>query len=202
MTLMCDERNETGVDVSTSMAYEPTGSGTTATRTVTRTDNARSVMHTFVLAPIPCSTGGLNLAEPATVSFPAVTLDGHDKTTTTTAGFTVNDQTGTTSGWNLSATSTTFTNGARTLPTNATTITGITPSAGAGRCSAPTNSITYPVVLPRDHRPGRVQALQRRRRHRARPDRPCGLAEPRGPGAGPQRQLQLHVDTSRSRTGS
>ncbi len=145
---VCDEVNGGGTDVATSFAYETTGAGTTATRTVTRDDNGRSILQTFVIAPIPCSTGGLNLAEPSTVSFGSHALTGADGTKTTTALFTVDDQTGTTNGWNLSATSTTFTSGGNTLPTSATTITGVTPTAGAGRCTAPTSSVGYPLTLP------------------------------------------------------
>ncbi|MBO9534852.1 MAG: WxL domain-containing protein, partial [Solirubrobacteraceae bacterium] len=61
-------------------------------------------------------------------------------------------QTGTFVGWNLSATSTTFTSGGNTLPTTATTFTGVTPTAvttaGEARCSAPTSSVGYPLTLP------------------------------------------------------
>lgn len=148
MVEMCDEVNGSGTDVATSFAREPTGSGTTTTRQVTRDDNGRSILQTFVLAPIPCSTGGLNLTAPSSVSFGSHALTGADGTKTTTAAFTVDDQTGTTNGWNLSATSTTFTSGGNTLPTTATTFTGVSTAAGSGRCTAPTSSITYPLTLP------------------------------------------------------
>lgn len=148
MVEMCDEVNGGGTDVATSFAREPTGVGTTATRQVTRDDNGRSILQTFVLAPIPCSTGGLNLTSPASVSFGSHALTGADGTKTTTATFTVDDQTGTTNGWNLSATSTTFTSAGNTLPTTATTFTGVSTAAGTGRCTAPTSSITYPLTMP------------------------------------------------------
>lgn len=145
---VCDEVNGSGTDVATSFAYETTGVGTTATRTVTRSDNGRSILQTFVIAPMPCSAGGLNLTAPSSVSFGSHALTGTNGTKTTTAAFTVDDQTGTMDGWNLSATSTTFTSGGNALPTSATTVTGVTPTAGSGRCSAPTSSIGYPLTLP------------------------------------------------------
>ena len=149
LTQMCDERNETGIDISTSTAYEPTGAGTTATRTVNRSDNARSVLHTLVLNPVPCGGGSLTLTPPASVTFPTTTLSGNDQTIASSTTLIADDETGTGSGWNVSATSTTFTSGGgHTLPTTATTINGVTPTAGSGRCSAPTSAITYPVVLP------------------------------------------------------
>lgn len=149
LTQVCNEDNEAGTDVSLGTAYETTGVGTTANRTVTLDDNARLILQTLVLAPMPCSTGGLNLTEPGSVSFPSVALDGTNKTSATSATLVVDDQTGSGSGWNLSATSTTFkTSGGATLPTAATTVTGVTPTAGSGRCAAPTNSIGYPVGLP------------------------------------------------------
>jgi hypothetical protein len=145
---MCDEVNGTGTDVATSFAREPTGIGTTATRSVTRDDNGRSILQTLVLAPVPCGAGGLNLTSPASISFGVHTLTGVDGAATTTAGFSVDDQTGTSAGWNLSATSTTFASGGATLPTTATTVTGVSATAGAARCSAPTSSVGYPLTLP------------------------------------------------------
>ena len=51
-------------------------------------------------------------------------------------------------GWNLTATSTTFTSGTHKLPTTASQITGVTETAGTGQCSAPSNQISYPVTVP------------------------------------------------------
>ncbi len=110
------------------------------------------MLQTFVLSPVPCSHGGLNLTSPTTVSFGSHTLTGFDGNRTATPTFTVDDQTGTFVGWNLTATSTTFTNGSYDLGTAATTFTGVTPSAqmsgGTNRCSAPTSSVGYPLTLP------------------------------------------------------
>jgi len=95
-----------------------------------------------------CVAGGLNLTLPGTISFPAVTLNGLNKTDTTTAGLTIDDETGSGLGWYLTATSTTFANGSHTLPTNATTLTGASASPGSGNCTTATNAIGYPVTVP------------------------------------------------------
>jgi hypothetical protein len=65
---------------------------------------------------------------------------------------TVNDNTGSGNGWNVTITSTQFTTGGgspKTLPTNASTATGVSAScAGGATCTPPTNSITYPLTVP------------------------------------------------------
>lgn len=87
---------------------------------------------------------------PGNVAFPGVTLNGADQTKTQTQAFDVSDATGSTSGWAITATSTTFTAGAHTLSTAATTI----PSAPTDACDAlstctlATNAISYPYTLP------------------------------------------------------
>jgi photosystem II stability/assembly factor-like uncharacterized protein len=97
----------------------------------------------------PCSSGSLSLSAPGSVTWPSITLNGQDQTSSTTAALTPDDETANALGWNISATSTTFTNGAgKTLSTSATTITGASVVAAAGSCLLPTNSITYPVTLP------------------------------------------------------
>ena len=56
---------------------------------------------------------------------------------------------GTAAGWNVQATSTTFTNTAsRTLPTTATAVTAAAATAASGNCDLPTNSVAYPLTLP------------------------------------------------------
>ncbi len=97
----------------------------------------------------PCTTGGLTLSSPGSISFPSTALNGADRTVNTTAVLSVSDMTDTAVGWNLSATSTTFTSGANTLPTNATTITGVSIAAGATNCGMPaTSSTAFPITLP------------------------------------------------------
>ncbi|MDQ8043979.1 MAG: WxL domain-containing protein [Solirubrobacteraceae bacterium] len=148
MTMSCNEPNGTGVDISTSIAWESTGAGTTATRTVTRNDNARSVLHTLVLNPVPCGAGGLDIAIPSTLDFPATVLSGLDQTRAAVINLDVNDQTGSGAGWNVTATSTTFRSGSFSLPTSAASITGASPVASSGNCVMPTNGIAYPVTVP------------------------------------------------------
>lgn len=96
-----------------------------------------------------CTSGGLSLTSPTSVTYPSVTLNGIDQTATVTGMLTPNDQTNSNSGWNIAGTSTTFTNGAsKTLPTTATRVTAASVAAASNNCSLPTNSIGYPVTLP------------------------------------------------------
>ena len=89
------------------------------------------------------------VSAPGNVSF-AATLNGTDQTITQTQPIDVSDATGSGTGWNLTATSTTFTAGAKTLSTSATTLTGApTDACDAGStCTLATNAITYPYTLP------------------------------------------------------
>lgn len=105
---------------------------------------------TYVIQPplSSCASGGTSLTTPATVTFPTTTLNGLNRTVTTTAPVTINDQTGLMAGWSLSGTSTTFTSGANTLPASAMTITGVTAAAAAGNCVMPTNTVGWPLTLP------------------------------------------------------
>ena len=97
----------------------------------------------------PCSAGTLSLSGPGSVMFPAVTLNGSDQVSTATPVLTAEDETASAFGWNISATSTTFTNGgSKTLPGTATRFTAAAAAAATGNCSLPTNSIGYPVTLP------------------------------------------------------
>lgn len=98
--------------------------------------------------PGGCSGGALSIESAPSVAFPGVTLNGYDATTTANVAFTLSDETGSASGWNLSATSTTLTSGSHTLPVTATTVTGASVSAARGNCSLPTNGVSYPVTLP------------------------------------------------------
>ena len=53
-------------------------------------------------------------------------------------------------GWQLQATSTTFTTGTRSLPAGATVITAVTSDTcdGGAPCLLPSSSVTQPVTLP------------------------------------------------------
>src|SRR5438552_1030781 len=92
------------------------------------------------------------VSTPPNVSFSA-TLNGLDQTVSTTQALDVGDATGSGTGWNLAATSTTFTTGGGTphlLSTTATSLTGAPTDAcdASATCTLATNSVTYPYVLP------------------------------------------------------
>ena len=92
--------------------------------------------------------GSLSLSHGATSSLSS-TLDGTDQNVTYTVPLTMVDARGTGAGWNLTITSTTFTTGAKTLATTASSITGITSACnGGGTCTSATNAITYPLTVP------------------------------------------------------
>jgi hypothetical protein len=93
--------------------------------------------------------GALGLSHGATASVSS-TLDGSDQTATYTIPLSIDDARGTGAGWNATITSTTFNDGSgHTLPTTASSITGTTSACRAGgSCTAPTNSITYPLTVP------------------------------------------------------
>jgi hypothetical protein len=91
----------------------------------------------------------LSMVASTTVAFSATTLNGLDQTKTVTATFDVTDNTGG-NGWNVTATSTTFTTGPHPLPTGATTV-SLAPTSACDTgftCTAPTDSVSYPYALP------------------------------------------------------
>lgn len=95
-----------------------------------------------------CANGSLGMAAGSSINFP-VTLNGADQTPTATVVLTPDDETGSTVGWNITGTSTTFsTAGGKALSNSATTLTGVSAAAASGNCSLPTNSVSYPVTLP------------------------------------------------------
>ena len=89
------------------------------------------------------------VSTPPNVSF-AATLNGLDQTPTNNEAIDVGDATGSGTGWNITATSTTFTTGTKSLSTSATTVTaGPTDACDASAtCTLATNAITYPYTLP------------------------------------------------------
>jgi len=95
-----------------------------------------------------CNTGGLTFTPPTTLSWPSTALTGRDQSITTPLSLSPSDESGSGAGWNLSATSTTFTSGTHTLPTTAAMITAASDTAGTGNCSLPSNQISYPVTVP------------------------------------------------------
>jgi hypothetical protein len=71
-----------------------------------------------------CRTAGLTLTPPGSVTLPTITLNGLDQTTTTTASLTVDDETATGAGWNITQSATQFTtSGGKTLPATALSLT-------------------------------------------------------------------------------
>lgn len=84
----------------------------------------------------------VSVAAAGTPTF-ALTLNGSDQTTTYTLPLVVTDATGSGSGWNLTITSTTFSDaGGNTFPATASTITGATAGcASNSTCTLPTNQI-------------------------------------------------------------
>jgi len=94
------------------------------------------------------SSGGLNFTPPTSFSWPSTALTGRDQSVTTQLDLSPDDETGSGVGWNLTATSTTFTSGGHALPTTAAQITAASASAGTGNCSLPTNQISYPLTVP------------------------------------------------------
>ena len=92
----------------------------------------------------------LSLTTSATPSFTA-DLDSGDSTPTYTVPLTIQDTRGTGAGWNATITSTQFKTGGgspSTLPTNSSTLTGVTSVCASGTCTNPTNAITYPIAVP------------------------------------------------------
>ena len=81
-----------------------------------------------------------------------MTLDGTNKTPTYALPLTIEDSTGTGTGWNTTITSTTFTTGGatpKTLSTTASSMTGVTNACvESTTCTNPTNAITYPLSVP------------------------------------------------------
>jgi putative surface cell wall-binding protein len=104
-------------------------------------------------ASVTLSAGGfalVNGAPAAAISFPTATLDGTNQTVTVTLPFDIGDATGSGSGWNLTATSTTFTSGSHTLPTTATTIQApptASCDAGAAGCATAITTVSFPYAL-------------------------------------------------------
>jgi len=123
--------------------------GTTVTETITSSVAGAWAAAVATFKPVTCKSGSLALTSPASVAFAAVTLNGTNRTTTASTALTPSDMSGSAAGWNVQATSTTFTNaGGKALPTTATTVTAATTAANTGNCDLPTNAVTYPVTLP------------------------------------------------------
>lgn len=96
------------------------------------------------------------VSAPGDITFPSVTLGGANHTVTATLPLDVGDNTGSGVGWNITATSTTFTGPtptsgtAPTLPATATTVeTAPTDTCDSNvTCTFASNAITYSYGLP------------------------------------------------------
>jgi hypothetical protein len=91
----------------------------------------------------------LSMTAPTLIAFPALILNGSNQTAMVTASLDVTDASAG-NGWNISATSTTFTTGTFQLPTDAMTVAS-TPAWACDTgftCAAPIDSVTYPYTLP------------------------------------------------------
>jgi len=122
--------------------------GSSGSKTATVSGSASWVGQLVALLPA-CAGGSLSMSVPSSTSFSSLTLNGTNQTTTTTVQLTPDDETGTWPGWNITGTSTTFSDGiGHSLSTTATATTGASSSAATGNCALPTNSVTYPVTLP------------------------------------------------------
>ena len=89
------------------------------------------------------------VAAPAATGF-SVSLTGQDVTSNSTQTFDVGDATGSGSGWNITATSTSFTAGSHSLATRSVTVQAVpTAACDAGAsCTTATNAVSYPYTLP------------------------------------------------------
>jgi hypothetical protein len=140
-------RSDAGSGFDTDYRLGP-NSGSTLTESPTSSPQTAwsSVLATFLPA---CAGGSLTFKANSALTFPGVTLNAYNRSTSTAVAITADDETGSGSGWNLNATSTTFNDGSgHTLPTTATTFTAGSASAATGNCSLPTNSVAYPLTLP------------------------------------------------------
>lgn len=96
------------------------------------------------------TTGVLSLDTSAVPDFSTV-LDGTDRPVPYSVPLQVADTRDTSSGWKLTVTSTQFSTGGinpRTLPTNASSVSFAASICAGGACVNPSNSVTYPVLVP------------------------------------------------------
>jgi hypothetical protein len=94
------------------------------------------------------NSGNLALSLPANPSISS-TLDGSDQTATYSLALGLNDVRGSGAGWNLTITSTAFTDGSQSLANASSTLTGVTTGCLAGgSCTNPSNAVSYPLTIP------------------------------------------------------
>jgi hypothetical protein len=124
--------------------------GATSSQTVTDSSAATAWIGQAITLKSAAAAGVLSVQAGASPSFSA-NLDTGDQTLTYTVSLTTNASVSPAPGWNETITSTQFTASTHTLPASAATIQAA-PSAvcnsSQANCSAPTNSVTYPVNVP------------------------------------------------------
>ena len=123
--------------------------GATGNKTATPSNTTAAWACTiFAIKP---STGNLTVSAPGGPPSFALTLNGLDQSASYMPGLSVTDTRSTSSGWNLQITSTRFDDGSGdTLPTNASTVTGVTRACNTGSTcgTLPTTNVTYPFTVP------------------------------------------------------
>jgi len=89
------------------------------------------------------------VSAPANTGF-NISLTGKDLVATATQTFDVSDATGSGAGWNITATSTTFTAGTHSLSPTSVTVQAVPSVAcdSGASCTAATTAVSYPYTLP------------------------------------------------------
>ncbi|MBB2893545.1 hypothetical protein [Flexivirga oryzae] len=149
--------------VSTAVSIQITGLTNTATAgSYTSTVTTRSLLGTTVdsgTTPALTFAGTLSVTSPASLAW-AATLTGTDQTIGDTRAtdqhLTANDNTGSGSGWHITAAATTPTSGRHSIAGGLLVNGSLTASASTSApsascvttCTLPTNTTTYPVTIP------------------------------------------------------
>lgn len=115
--------------------------------------NAATITSAAPTASALVAAGTLSfVSAPGSITFPGLALTGTNQTTSATLPIDVGDNTGSGAGWNVTATSTQFSNGTNTLPDGSVTV-NPAPTLACDNLSACTlavesNTISYPYTLP------------------------------------------------------
>jgi len=129
----------------TARVTETSSAGTSTTRVFTGQTMSRNGGPSATSTAALLIEDVLSFISPASASF-ADTLNGHDQTSFVAPVFDVTN-TGA-SGWNVSATSTQFTTGLRTLAANAISVQSAPTITCDTTCTLATNQLSYPYNLP------------------------------------------------------
>lgn len=124
--------------------------GATATQTITDASSATAWIGQVIALKAASATGVLSVQTSATPTFTA-DLNTGDQTPTYPLPLTTVASVSPPAGWNQTVTSTQFAGGGHTLPASASTITAaptVACTTTFANCTAPTNSVAYPVAVP------------------------------------------------------